>query len=261
MHVLLVEDDEVLTPIVERALREAGHTCDTADQGGAAVALAKANRYDVMVLDADLPDMEGCQVVRLLRVEGIDLPVVMQSGVADLNLPFVAASLGVKKFLTKPFSARELIGHMEAVAGPPRRAAAAAARPAPAPVPEPAVATAPKPAAAPVPEPAAKPVPEPARAQPRPPVPETRFAAMPEVPSGDRRRGDRAMVYRAALILEGDKEIPCAILDLSERGGALRVTDPDQPCPTLFTLKPFDGPARRCEVRWRRGDRIGIEFR
>jgi CheY-like chemotaxis protein len=241
MHVLLVEDDEVLTPIVERAIREAGHTCDTADQGGEAVALAKANRYDVMVLDADLRDMEGCQVVRLLKVEGIDLPVVMQSDVMDLNLPFVASSLGVKKFLTKPFSARELIGHMEAVAGMLRPDVA-------------------EPEAAPRPEPALEPMPEPppaARVIPPPPG----ASPMPAGPSGNRRREDRAVVYRAGLILDGDQQIPCAILDLSERGGALRISDPDQPCPTLFTLRPFDGPERRCEVRWRRGDRIGIEFR
>ena len=41
---------------------------------------------------------------------------------------------------------------------------------------------------------------------------------------------------------------------------ALRLTEPDQQCPTLFDLEPLDGPARRCEVRWRRGDTLGVEF-
>ncbi|MDH3595303.1 MAG: response regulator [Rhodospirillales bacterium] len=250
MHVLLVEDDEVLTPIVEAALREAGHTCETTEQGAQAVALAKQNRYDVMVVDADLPDMEGCQVVRLLKVEGIDIPVVMQSGVMDLNLPFVAASLGVKKFLTKPFSARELIGHMEAVAGTPGQGVPDAA-PAPGPVPGPAAG----PAAG------ARVAPPPAQPAPPQPAPGPRPAPMPAAGNIERRGAARAKVYQAALILDGDRQIPCVILDRSERGGALRITDPDQPCPTLFTLKPLDGPECRCEVRWRRGDRIGVEFR
>jgi CheY-like chemotaxis protein len=239
MHVLLVEDDEVLTPIVEAALRKAGHTCETTEQGAEAVVLAKQNHYDVMVVDADLPDMEGCQVVRLLKVEGIDIPVVLQSDVMDLNLPFVAASLGVKKFLTKPFSASELIGHMEAVAGTPGQAAPdAAPAPAPTPGPEPEVRVAPPQADL-----------------------ERGSTPMPATQNVERRRGPRTKVFQAALILDGDRQIPCVILDISERGGALRITDPDQPCPTLFTLKPLDGPERLCEVRWRRGDRIGIELR
>ena len=71
----------------------------------------------------------------------------------------------------------------------------------------------------------------------------------------------RSARRRPTARFEPCRQIPCVILDISERGGALRITDPDQPCPTLFTLKPLDGPERLCEVRWRRGDRIGIELR
>jgi DNA-binding response OmpR family regulator len=238
MHVLLVEDDEVLTPIVEAAFREAGHSCEAVDSGKQAVKLAKSNHYDVMVLDVDLPDMDGCQVVRLMKVEGIDTPVVLLSGLADLNLRFVAADLGVEKFLAKPFSASELIGHMETVVGNSARD---------------------KPATAPEPEPDPWPIAEPASAPP--PDPEPVQASMPAPESTERRRQARATVYGAAVIVDGDSQIPCVILDRSNKGAALLLADPDQPCPTLFTLEPLDGPQCRCEVRWRRGDRIGIEFR
>ena len=93
------------------------------------------------------------------------------------------------------------------------------------------------------------------------PAPPPRSAPIPAAGNVERRQVARAKVYQAALILDGDRQIPCVILDRSEKGGALRITDPDQPCPTLFTLKPLDGPECRCEVRWRRGDRIGVEFR
>jgi CheY-like chemotaxis protein len=240
MHVLLVEDDEVLTPIVEAAFREAGHTCEAVESGKQAITLVKTNPYDVMVLDVDLPDMDGCQVVRLMKVEGIDTPVVLLSGLADLNLRFVAADLGVEKFLAKPFSASELIGHMEAVVGNSCREQPDRA---------------PQPAPQPDPEPVSEPTPAPR------PVPEPEPAWMPAPDTVERRRHARATVYAAAVIVDGDGQIPCVILDRSNKGAALLLADPDQPCPTLFTLEPVNGPQCRCEVRWRRGDRIGVEFR
>jgi len=59
---------------------------------------------------------------------------------------------------------------------------------------------------------------------------------------------------------DGDEPIPCVILDISGGGAALRLTEPDQQCPTLFTLEPLEGAPRHCEVRWRRGDTLGVEF-
>ena len=81
-------------------------------------------------------DMDGMQVVRMMKVEGIDIPVMLLSGLADINQHFVAADLGVEKFLTKPFSANELIGQMEGIAKP-GAAPAAAAAPPPQPAPPP----------------------------------------------------------------------------------------------------------------------------
>ena len=228
MHVLYVEDDEVMSQIVERALRDAGHTCETASKGAQALSLVKENDYDVVALDVGLRDMDGMQVVRMMKVEGIDIPVMLLSGLADINQHFVAADLGVEKFLTKPFSANELIGQMEGIAKPGAAPAAAAAPP---------------PQPAPPPRPAAKPAARPAEAQSAP-GPQAWQAA-----------------HDAALIIDGDRQISCTILDRTQTTAALRLSDTDETCPDRFTLKFLDGPRHTCRVILRSRDRIEVAFR
>ncbi len=225
MHVLYVEDDEVLTQIVERALREAGHTCETTDKGGEALNLLKANDYDAVALDVGLPDMDGTQVVRMMKVESIATPVMLLSGLPDINLHFVAADLGVDKFLTKPFSARELIGHLESIA---------------------------KNGGAPNPAPALPPRPAPPR--PRP-------AARPSARQGESRPRNRSPACDAALIIEGGRQIPCTVAERSATGALLMMSDPAETCPEQFTLKFLDGPRHRCQVTSRDGGRIEVAFR
>ncbi len=223
MHVLYAEEDQVLSQIVERALRDAGHTCETTAMGAEVLSLLKTNDYDAVALDVGLPDMDGMQVVRMMKVEGVATPVMLLSGLPDINLHFVAADLGVDKFLTKPFSARELIGHLEGIAKP-----GAAIGPAVAP-----------PAAAPPPRPA-----------PRP-------AARP--PSGP--SSSRSAAHDAALIIEAGRQIPCTVLGRSEAAATLKLSDPAETCPDRFTLKFLEGPRFRCEVTSRYGERIEVAFR
>ena len=117
MHVLFVEDDEVVAQSVEMALRANGHDCKTTDLGANALTLAKHNDYDIVVLDVDLPDMDGYHVVRRMKMEGIETPLLMQSGLDDPDLPSDAESLGIGNFLAKPFSIAELLERMEVVLG------------------------------------------------------------------------------------------------------------------------------------------------
>jgi CheY-like chemotaxis protein len=117
MHVLFVDDDEVLAQAVEMALRENGHVCEITDLGKEALTLSKRNAYDIVVLDVGLPDMDGCHVVRRMKVEGVETPVLLHSGLLDPELTAEAASLGVEHFLAKPFSIAELIDRMEAALG------------------------------------------------------------------------------------------------------------------------------------------------
>ena len=142
------------------------------------------------------------------------------------------AVLGVDEFIAKPFNIDELIARMETIVA--RAGSKAAARP-----------------------------PEPALVEG-----EDAWSEAEEDHSDqergwngvDRRRHERTAMFGAALIMMGDEPIPCVILDISGGGAALRLTEQDQQCPTLFTLEPLDGAPRHCEVRWRRGDTLGVEF-
>ncbi len=317
MHVLFVDDDAMVSQSVEEALRRVGHSCEIAELGGEAIALAKANAYDIVVLDIGLPDMDGYHVIRRLKLESIRVPILLQSGLSDPDLVAEGAELGVQDFLPKPFSIKELISHMEAVvarsgngAADPRPQSNATSEPEPAcappispepqpapgsvadagpatvtdPVPAPAAAqaaglqpadpvvTSPGPEALPWPDLGTdhapdggadpEPAPQPAVVSGHEATPDLDTVATPPAASGaERRVHERIPTFSAALIKDDSGvPIPCAVLNESESGAALRLSDEDQSCPTRFSLEPFDGPARRCEVRWRRGDQIGVEY-
>ena len=228
MHVLYAEEDQVLSQIMERALRDAGHTCETTAKGAEALSLLKTKNYDAIALDVELPDMDGMQVVRMMKVEGIEVPVMLLCGLPDINLRFIAADLGVDKFLSKPFSASELIGHLEGIAKN---------------------GGAPGPAASPTPPPA-----PPRRPAPRP------APGHGDPPSPARSRA-RSPANDAALIIDGVRQIPCTVLDRSETTASLRLSDPNETCPDRFTLKLLDGPRHTCRVILRSPGRVEVAFR
>lgn len=108
MHVLYVEDDTTLAHTVERMLLLEGYKCDLATTGEAAVALGKANDYDVILLDIGLPDMDGYEVIRQLRESDVDKPFLVQSGLVPRENDGEEFGFGVEDFLIKPFNRKEL---------------------------------------------------------------------------------------------------------------------------------------------------------
>ncbi len=76
----------------------------------------------------------------------------------------------------------------------------------------------------------------------------------------NRRQRLRVRTAQAAVIMDGDRMVPCVIQNLSEGGAALRLSKAEESCPDQFTLKPFGGEPRSCAVRWRKADRLGVIF-
>lgn len=113
MQVLYVEDDKLLAHSVEMRLRSKGYFCHITDLGEEAVILARRNRYDIIVLDIMLPDIDGYEVIERLRDEGIETPYLIQSGLLDRNHEPDGPSFGVEDFLIKPFSIGEMVARME----------------------------------------------------------------------------------------------------------------------------------------------------
>ena len=122
MRVLTVEDDERLADVVARGLRQAGMAVDIALDGETGLEKALVNRYEVVLLDRDLPGVHGDEVCRRLtqREEAPRILMLTASGTLDDRVEGLA--LGADDYLPKPFALRELVARIHALA---RRSAAA----------------------------------------------------------------------------------------------------------------------------------------
>ncbi|MBF3305977.1 response regulator transcription factor [Pseudomonas aeruginosa] len=108
MHVLVVEDNFDLAGTVIDYLEAAGVVCDHARDGQAGLNLARANRYDVILLDIMLPRINGRQVCRQLREAGLQTPVLMLTALDTLQDKLDGFDAGADDYLLKPFELREL---------------------------------------------------------------------------------------------------------------------------------------------------------
>jgi DNA-binding response OmpR family regulator len=113
-RILVVEDEPAIAEAVAYALREAGYEVDAVDDGDAALDAARAEAYDLMVLDLLLPGTSGIDVCRALRGES-DLPIVMLTAL-DAELDRVSGlDVGADDYVTKPFSVAELVSRVRAL--------------------------------------------------------------------------------------------------------------------------------------------------
>ncbi len=121
MRVLVSEDDEVLAMAVAAGLRREGMAVDVALDGGAALERLAVNRYDVVVLDRDLPGVPGDDVCRALAAGGSESRVLMLTAARSVRDRVEGLGLGADDYLPKPFDFAELVARIRALG---RRAAA-----------------------------------------------------------------------------------------------------------------------------------------
>ena len=115
MRILLIEDDLVAARGVSLMLKSAGAVVDHADTGEEGLELARHYDYDIVVLDLMLPDIEGFEVVRRMRVSRNDAPVLILSGLSRPQVKVKGLGLGADDFITKPFDKAELLARMQAI--------------------------------------------------------------------------------------------------------------------------------------------------
>jgi len=115
MRVLLVEDDITAARGVALMLKAIGAVVNHADTGQEAVELTRHYEYDIIILDLMLPDMEGFEVVRRMRLGRNDTPVLILSGVTRPAAKVKGLGLGADDFITKPFDRAELLARIQAV--------------------------------------------------------------------------------------------------------------------------------------------------
>jgi two-component system cell cycle response regulator CtrA len=115
MRVLLVEDDASVAESIELMLKSERFVTYTTDLGEEGVDLGKLYDYDIILLDLNLPDMSGYEVLRNLRVAKVKTPILILSGMASIEDKVKGLGFGADDYLTKPFHKDELVARIHAI--------------------------------------------------------------------------------------------------------------------------------------------------
>lgn len=116
MHILLVEDDEQLSRPLCRSLERHGYLVDVAADGARALAVATDERYDLLILDLGLPDMDGLEVCRQVRAAWLHAPILMLTARDEVEDRVNGLDAGADDYLGKPFALTELLARVRALA-------------------------------------------------------------------------------------------------------------------------------------------------
>jgi len=115
MRVLLIEDDRAMAQSVELMLRHEGFNVYTTDLGEEGVDLGKIYDYDIILLDLNLPDMSGFDVLKQLRLSKIGTPILILSGTQAVDSKVRGLGYGADDYMTKPFAKDELVARIHAI--------------------------------------------------------------------------------------------------------------------------------------------------
>jgi two-component system OmpR family response regulator len=115
MRVLIVEDEVKMAGLIRRGLRKEGFAVDLASDGEEALWKAGATDYDVVILDVMLPGLDGFEVCRKLRADGVWSPVLMLTARDSIADRVAGLDGGADDYLTKPFSYAELLARLRAL--------------------------------------------------------------------------------------------------------------------------------------------------
>ena len=120
MRVLLIEDDPTTSKSIEMMLASANLNVYATDLDEEGIDLAKLRDYDIILLDLKLPDMNGYEVLRQLRMAKIDTPILILTGVDDPDSNIKGFGFGADDYLTKPFHREELVARIDAIVRRPK---------------------------------------------------------------------------------------------------------------------------------------------
>ncbi|GAB3332309.1 response regulator transcription factor [Larkinella ripae] len=115
MKILVVEDEPKLASFVKKGLEEQSFEVDIAYDGQIGRNMALSNNYDVIVLDVNLPKMNGYDVAKSVRSENIKTPILMLTAMGSLDNKVAGFEAGADDYLVKPFEFRELLARLRAL--------------------------------------------------------------------------------------------------------------------------------------------------
>ena len=115
MKILLAEDEQQLSRVLETAMTHEGYQVDTAFDGQEAVDLAKENAYDLMILDIMMPVKTGIEALKEIRRTGNTTHVIMLTAMSEVDDKVTGLDAGADDYLTKPFSLKELLARLRSM--------------------------------------------------------------------------------------------------------------------------------------------------
>jgi heavy metal response regulator len=115
MRILVVEDEKKVARFIQQGLEEEHHTVDVAHDGEAGLAMAGAQRYDVIILDVMLPGKSGIDVTRELRTRKRETPILMLTAKTATEDKVAGLDSGADDYLTKPFAFAELLARVRSL--------------------------------------------------------------------------------------------------------------------------------------------------
>jgi two-component system response regulator MprA len=115
VRILVVDDDHAVCRSIDRALRLEGYEVDTVASGGQALEAVASNSPDALVLDLQLPDVDGLAVCRRIREAGDDIPILMLTARHGIDDRVQGLDAGADDYLVKPFALEELLARLRAL--------------------------------------------------------------------------------------------------------------------------------------------------
>ncbi len=116
MKICVIEDDVGVANFIIKGLRESGHTVDHADNGKDGLFLAMTEKYDVLIIDRMLPEVEGLKIAQTMRAADNKTPILILSALGDVDERVKGLRAGGDDYLSKPFAFSELLARVEVLA-------------------------------------------------------------------------------------------------------------------------------------------------
>src|SRR6056300_1858871 len=115
MRILVVEDDKKIAAFLEKGLTQSGYAVDVCHDGEEGLVMARSFSFDAAIFDRMLPGMDGLEIIRTMRQEGKQTPVLILSAKASVDDRIEGLQAGGDDYLTKPFSFTELLARVQAL--------------------------------------------------------------------------------------------------------------------------------------------------
>ncbi|MGH9018444.1 MAG: response regulator transcription factor [Acidimicrobiales bacterium] len=114
-RILVVDDEASIVDSVATVLRYEGYDVDVAATGRSALQKAQERTYDMIVLDVMLPDLDGLEVTRRIRADGIDVPILFLTAKTEVEDRVAGLTVGGDDYVSKPFSLMEIVARTKAI--------------------------------------------------------------------------------------------------------------------------------------------------